>query len=66
MQDGTGKAADGSNDVTVTTTDDVAVKPGDTIVVTGTAAIDKNIGGGYAYGVLVEHAKISTVKTAGS
>ena len=65
LQDGTGKAADGSNDVTVTTTDDVPVKVGDTLVATGTVATDKNIGQGYAYGVLVERAKVSPVKTAG-
>jgi hypothetical protein len=67
LQDGTGKAADGSNDVTVTSTDDPGVKVGDTIVATGTAAVDKNIGAGYAYPVLLENAKISGVKkTAGS
>ena len=67
LQDGTGKAADGSNDVTVTSTEDPGVKVGDTIVASGTAAIDKNIGAGYSYPVLVENAKISAVKkTAGS
>jgi hypothetical protein len=66
LQDGTGKAADGSNDVTVTSTEDVAVKVGDTIVVSGTAVVDKNIGDGYMYPVLVENARVSVQKTAGS
>jgi hypothetical protein len=67
LQDGTGKAADGSNDVTVTFTDDVRIAVGDTVVASGTAAIDKNIGAGYSYPVLVEHARVSAVgKTAGS
>ena len=67
LQDGTGTAADGSNDVTVTYTDDVPLALGDTVVATGTAAIDKNIGAGYAYPVLVEHARlIVTRKPAGS
>ena len=66
LQDGSGKAADGSNDITVTTADDVAVKPGDTILVSGTVALDKNIGAGYAYPVIVEHARVTPVTTAGS
>ena len=67
LQDGTGKAADGSNDVTVTSSDDVPVKLGDVLVVSGTAVVDKNIGDGYQYPVLVENARISsTKKSAGS
>lgn len=67
LQDGTGKAADGSNDVTVTSSEDVPLKVGDTLVVTGTAVVDKNIGDGYQYPVLVENARIvSTKKTEGS
>jgi hypothetical protein len=66
LQDGTGKTADGSHDVTVTTTDDVSLKPGDTILVTGTVALDKDIGAGYAYPVIVEHARVTPMKTAGS
>ena len=66
LQDGTGKAADGSNDITVTSTQDVAVKPGETILVTGTVGLDKDIGAGYSYPVIVENARITPVKTAGS
>ena len=67
LQDGTGKAADGSNDVTVTATDDPGIKVGDTVVATGTVVLDKNIGSGYAYPVLVENARLSVSrKAAGS
>ncbi len=67
LQDGTGTAADGSNDITVTSSEDVSAKPGDTVVATGAAAIDRNIGSGYSYPVIIEHARITAVnKTAGS
>ena len=66
LQDGTGKTGDGSNDVTVTTAQDVPVKPGDTIVATGTVGIDKDVGAGYVYPVIVENARITPVKTTGS
>ena len=57
IQDGTGKAADGTNDLTVTTTDETKV--GDVVTVTGTVAIDKDFTAGYAYPVIVENAKIA-------
>lgn len=66
LQDGTGKADDGSNDITVTTTQEVAVQPGDTVIAAGTVGLDKNIGSGYSYPVIVENAKITVSKTAGS
>ena len=56
IQDGTGAAADGTNDLLVTS--DAAAKVGDVITVTGTVAIDKDFTAGYAYAVLVEGAKI--------
>jgi len=56
IQDGTGAAADGTNDLLVTS--DAAAKIGDVITVTGTVAIDKDFTAGYAYAVLVEGAKI--------
>jgi hypothetical protein len=59
LQDGTGKAADNSNDITVTTPEDVVVKVGDTITVTGTVAVDKDFGAGYAYAAIVENARLS-------
>jgi hypothetical protein len=56
IQDGTGAAADGTNDLLVTS--DAAAKAGDVITVTGTVAIDKDFTAGYAYAVMIEGAKI--------
>ena len=55
LQDGSGKPADGSNDITVTTSQDVVVNVGDTVTVTGTVAIDKDFTAGYAYPVMLEN-----------
>jgi hypothetical protein len=57
LQDGSGKADKGDNDVTVTTQDMTAV--GDTVLVKGTVRTDKDFGAGYAYPVIVEDAKLS-------
>lgn len=57
LQDGSGEAADGTNDITVTS-DDTAAK-GDTVMVTGTVAVDLDFGAGYSYPMLVEKATIS-------
>jgi ribosomal protein S17 len=59
LQDGTGKAADKSNDITITTGEDVVVRVGDTITVTGTVALDKDFGAGYAYGTLIENGRLA-------
>jgi hypothetical protein len=56
LQDGSGKAADGTNDLTITTDD--AVKVGDVVRFTGSVVIDKDLGSGYAYKVLIEGGKI--------
>jgi hypothetical protein len=56
IQDGTGTAADGTNDLLVTS--DAAAKVGDVITATGTVAVDKDFTAGYAYAVLVESAKL--------
>jgi hypothetical protein len=56
IQDGSGAAADKTNDLTITTAD--SAKVGDTITVTGTVAVDKDFGAGYSYAVIVEDAKI--------
>ena len=55
LQDGSGKAADGTNDITVTT--DAVAKVGDVITVTGTVVLDKDFGSGYAYALMLEKAK---------
>ncbi len=57
IQDGTGVAADGSNDLLVTS--DAAAKVGDVITATGTVAIDKDFTAGYAYAVLIEGATLT-------
>jgi hypothetical protein len=56
LQDGTGSAKDGTNDITVTT--DADVNAGDIVTVTGTLAVDKDFGSGYRYGALIEGATI--------
>jgi hypothetical protein len=57
IQDGTGTAADGTNDLLVTS--DAVAKIGDVVTVTGTVAVDKDFTAGYAYAVLIEGAKIA-------
>ena len=56
LQDGSGSAADGSNDILVTTQDRVAV--GDVVNARGKVRTDLNLGGGYAYAVLIEDATV--------
>jgi hypothetical protein len=57
LQDGTGTAADGTNDLVVTTLGDAAV--GDVVMVKGKARADVDLGAGYTYRVLVEDADVS-------
>ncbi len=57
LQDGSGKAADGTHDVIVTTKDRVAV--GDVVKAKGTVRTEVNLGSGYAYAVLIEDAKLA-------
>jgi hypothetical protein len=47
---------DGENDLTVTT--DMVAKVGDTIIVEGIIVLDKDLGAGYFYKVIMEEAKI--------
>lgn len=56
VQDGTGDAAAGTNDLTVTTGGQAAV--GDLVIVEGTLVTDKDFGAGYRYAVLVENARV--------
>jgi hypothetical protein len=56
LQDGSGTAADGSNDILVTTQDVAAV--GDVVNARGTVRTDVNLGAGYAYAVLIEEAAV--------
>lgn len=57
IQDGSGDAADGSNDLTVTSKTATAV--GDTVVLTGTIILDKDFGAGYKFPVLMEDASLT-------
>ncbi|MBL8305104.1 MAG: nucleotide-binding protein [Rubrivivax sp.] len=56
LQDGSGKAQDGSNDLLVTSKDSAAV--GDIVMVRGKVRTDVTLGSGYAYEVLVEDASV--------
>jgi len=56
LQDGSGKADDGTNDLTITTEDVVTV--GDIVTVSGTLTVDKDFGAGYAYDAIIENATI--------
>jgi hypothetical protein len=56
VQDGTGDAAAGSGDITVTTQSEAAV--GDLVLVRGTLVADKDFGAGYQYGLIVEDAVV--------
>jgi hypothetical protein len=57
LRDGSGSAATGDDDLTVTT--DATVAVGDVVVVTGTLRVDRDFGSGYAYPVLLEDAAIA-------
>jgi hypothetical protein len=56
LQDGSGKADEGTNDLLVTTS--ATAKVGDVITATGTVLVDKDFGAGYAYAVLIDNATI--------
>jgi hypothetical protein len=56
LRDGTGSAADGSNDLVVTTME--TAKAGDVISVHGTVRTDIDLGMGYSYKVIVENASL--------
>src|SRR6185295_12810347 len=54
LRDGTGKEP--ANDLTVTTR--TQAKVGDTVLVEGLLAADKDLGAGYRYDVIIEDAKV--------
>lgn len=58
IKDGSGDAADGNNDLTVTSQAEIAV--GETVVLTGTITLDKDFGAGYTFPVMMEDASITT------
>lgn len=57
LQDGSGDAGKGTNDLTVTTLDEAAV--GEVITITGTVYVDKDFGAGYRYPIIVEEATVA-------
>lgn len=57
LRDGSGTAAKGDHDITVTTSE--TAKVGDTVLVNGMVRVDKDFGAGYAYAVIIEDAKLS-------
>jgi len=56
LQDGSGDAKQGTNDITVTSLDEAA--KGDTVTIKGTLRADKDFGSGYTYALIVEEAKV--------
>jgi len=56
LRDGSGSAAEGTNDVLVTTADVAGI--GDVVLVKGAVRIDRDLGSGYAYKVLIEKATL--------
>lgn len=54
LADGTGSASDKTNDLLVTTLLDSLPKVGDTVLVRGKVATDRDFGSGYKYAVLIE------------
>jgi hypothetical protein len=56
LRDGSGDAAAGTDDLTVTMSETPAV--GDTLLVEGTVTVDKDFGAGYRYPVLLEDAQV--------
>ena len=57
LQDGSGRAINGTHDITVTSLESVAV--GDTVIVTGTAQTNRDLGAGYTYALIVEEATMN-------
>lgn len=56
IQDGSGSIEKSDNDLTITSA--IEAKVGDTVLVTGKVATDKDFGAGYRYAVIVEDAQV--------
>jgi hypothetical protein len=54
VQDGSGNAKDGTNDLTITTS--AVVKVGDVVTFSGKVGVNRDFGAGYAYKVMLEGA----------
>ncbi len=57
LRDGSGSREKKDDDITVTTTDKAAV--GDVVLVRGVVKLDRDLGAGYTYSVLLEDARLS-------
>ena len=57
LQDGSGSAPDGSNDLAITSEADSKV--GDEVEATGILAVNRDIGSGYRYGAIIERAQLA-------
>jgi hypothetical protein len=57
IQDGSGSADDGNNDLTITTSTPAAV--GDTVLVSGLVSTNRDFGAGYRYSIIFEDAKVT-------
>ena len=57
LRDGSGSREKKNDDITVTSSDSVAV--GDVVLVKGTVHLDRDFGSGYTYAVIIEDAKVS-------
>ncbi|MBW2742209.1 MAG: hypothetical protein JRE64_26005 [Deltaproteobacteria bacterium] len=57
IQDGTGSAEKGNNDIAVSTLE--TAKIGDEVIIKGTLGIDKNLGANHAFSALIEGASIT-------
>jgi hypothetical protein len=57
IQDGSGDADKGNNDLTVTTTTEA--KLGDTVLVTGVLSLNKDFGAGYKYALILDGATVT-------
>ena len=56
LRDGSGSAADGSDDILVTTLDETTI--GDVVLAKGIVQTDRDFGSGYSYKVLIEQAAL--------
>jgi hypothetical protein len=56
LQDGSGDAGAGTNDILVTSSDSTTV--GEIILIEGTVATNKDFGSGYSYAIIVENARV--------
>ncbi len=57
VQDGSGSAADGTNDIVVTTKSEAAI--GDIVTAKGKVRTDVDVGSGYTYAVMIEDAVVA-------